>query len=77
VDFPVMRERKIESLIEVKLTDTTFSKHLMYFIEKLKPLNAFQLVGNLKTSQTRKVNSSSASNLVMRSAVDYLQMLEV
>jgi predicted AAA+ superfamily ATPase len=77
VDFLVMRERKIESLIEVKLTDTTFSKHLLYFTEKLKPLNAFQLVGNLKTSQTRKVNSSSHSNLVMRSAVDYLQMLEV
>lgn len=44
VDFCVLIDNKIHELIEVKLTDTQFSKHLVYYSERLKPLRATQII---------------------------------
>jgi predicted AAA+ superfamily ATPase len=45
VDFAVVREGNLEDLIEVKWSDTTPAKALLYYAERLKPKRAVQVVG--------------------------------
>lgn len=48
VDFVVVKDQKIEELIEVKWSDDRPSPSLAYYAEKLKPKSATQLVAQLK-----------------------------
>ena len=48
VDFAVIREGRLEELIETKYADDNISKHLAYYAERLKPEKATQLVAKLK-----------------------------
>lgn len=52
VDFLVLRDKKIESIIEVKVSDDSFSKNLFYFQERVKPKRAIQIVKELKNEKT-------------------------
>lgn len=52
VDFAITKDKKIESLIEVKLSDDQISKNLTYYCEKLRPLQGLQLVANIKREYT-------------------------
>lgn len=69
VDFLVTREKEIVSLIEVKLSDDSFSKNLFYFEERLKPQNCIQVVKNFKIPQ-------STPTIQMQGIVDFLLNLE-
>lgn len=46
IDFVVTKDKKIESLIEVKWKEDTVSKHLQYYSERLSPQKSLQLVAN-------------------------------
>ena len=65
VDFVITKDRKLESLIEVKWSDDQVSKNLIYFSEKLQPATSLQLVANLKREYTK-------NKLQVLSAMDYL-----
>jgi uncharacterized protein len=53
VDFVVVKEGMIEELIEVKLSDDTISPHLAYYLEKLNPPKATQIVARLRHPYSR------------------------
>jgi predicted AAA+ superfamily ATPase len=69
VDFLILRDKKIDSLIEVKLSDDHFSKNLIYYQEKLLPAHCYQVVKDLTMSKSTK-------NIKMKSGVDFLISLE-
>jgi uncharacterized protein len=48
VDFVVVKDGMIQELIEVKLSDDTVSPHLAYYLEKLNPPKATQIVARLQ-----------------------------
>jgi len=48
VDFVIVKDNKIEEIIEVKYGDETLSKSLQYYNERLKPRKATQIVAGLK-----------------------------
>jgi predicted AAA+ superfamily ATPase len=48
VDFAIIKDKKVESLIEVKWSDDQLAKNLIYYSEKINPLHSLQLVANLK-----------------------------
>jgi len=48
VDFVVIKEGMIQELIEVKLSDDKVSPHLAYYLEKLNPPRATQIVARLR-----------------------------
>jgi hypothetical protein len=48
VDFAIFRNGKLLELIEVKWSDSTVSKSLQHFAERLKPVRATQIICNLK-----------------------------
>ena len=48
VDFAVIKEGKIEALIEAKYSETSFSTALGYYAEKLRPKVALQIVATLR-----------------------------
>ncbi len=48
VDFVILKEGKLEELIEVKYSDEEPSRHLRYYREKLNPPRTTQLVATLK-----------------------------
>jgi predicted AAA+ superfamily ATPase len=48
IDFVILKEGKIEELIEVKYSDEKLSPHLRYYTKKLNPPKATQLVATLK-----------------------------
>lgn len=48
VDFAIIKEGRLEELIEVKYSDENISKHLLYYAERLKPERATQIVATLK-----------------------------
>jgi predicted AAA+ superfamily ATPase len=50
VDFVVLKNGKVDELIEVKWSDSDISKSLIYYAEKLKPRLATQIVMHLKHS---------------------------
>ena len=57
VDFVILKEEKIQELIEVKFSDDKISRHLRYYAEKLNPPKATQIVANLKHSYSSgKIN---------------------
>ncbi len=47
VDFAIIKDGKLESLIEVKYSDDKVSRALAYYAEKLHPENAVQITANL------------------------------
>jgi hypothetical protein len=50
VDFAVLKEGKLEELIEVKYSDEKISKSLKYYSERLNPKRAIQITANIKRS---------------------------
>jgi predicted AAA+ superfamily ATPase len=64
VDFLLTNENKIIDIIETKWSDTTVSKSLLYFAEKLNSPSATQIVGDLKKDSTK-------NNFKLRSAISY------
>lgn len=48
VDFAIMKDGKLEEIIEAKYSDHAVSKSLSYYAEKLKPGKATQIVAYLK-----------------------------
>ncbi len=48
VDFVIMKEDEIDELIEVKYSEGSVSRHLIYYGKKLKPRKVTQIVANLK-----------------------------
>ena len=48
VDFVLIKNKKVFALIEVKLSDHQLSKSLQYYVKKLKPQHAIQIVAHLK-----------------------------
>lgn len=55
VDFLVMRDKKIESLVEVKLSDDSFAKSLLHFTNEIGVNKAYQVVLNLKNKKSTGV----------------------
>jgi len=53
VDFVILKNREILQLIEVKWSDSTISKSLQYFADRLKPKKIIQIVGTLKASWSK------------------------
>jgi len=48
VDFAIIKDGNLESIIEVKYGDESISKSLAYYTEKLCPENSVQITANLK-----------------------------
>ncbi len=48
VDFAIVRDGVLDELLEVKYSDPEVSRHLKYYVKKLKPAKATQIVANLK-----------------------------
>ena len=48
IDFVILKDGRIEELIEVKHSDEKPSTHLRYYANKLNPPKATQLVATLK-----------------------------
>ena len=48
VDFAVVKEGELEELIEVKYSDETISRSLLYYAERLNPPRATQIVANIR-----------------------------
>ena len=48
VDFAVIREGKLEELIEAKYFDQNISKSLLYYSQRLKPKRATQITAEIK-----------------------------
>lgn len=63
VDFLIEREGKIESLIEIKLTNESLSSSLKYYNNKLLPQFCYQLVFNIKQNkQYEKIKVCDLTN---------------
>ena len=50
VDFVIIKEGKLEELVEAKYSDENISKPLLYYAERLKPRKATQIVAKIKRS---------------------------
>jgi predicted AAA+ superfamily ATPase len=48
VDFAMVKEGRLEELIETKYSDESISKHLIYYAERLKPEKATQIVAKIR-----------------------------
>jgi len=48
VDFAIIKDGRLEELIETKYSDEDISKHLIYYAERLKPKKATQITARLK-----------------------------
>lgn len=48
VDFVILKDGIVDELIEVKYSDETISKSLVYYAERLQPRRAAQIVLTLK-----------------------------
>lgn len=69
VDFVILKEGKVDELIEVKYSDPKISSSLIYFAEKLKPRKVLQIVANLKTSYSK-------NHIQVKSPLEALTSLE-
>jgi predicted AAA+ superfamily ATPase len=47
-DFAVLKDGKLEELVEVKYSDDSISKSLFYYAERLKPERATQITAAIK-----------------------------
>lgn len=65
VDFAITKDKKLEFLIEAKLSEEEISKNLTYYSEKLNPIRSLQLVANLKREYKK-------NKLEVLSAKDFL-----
>ncbi len=50
VDFARIEENQLQELVEVKLSDDSINKSLIYYAQRLNPNRATQIVFNLKRS---------------------------
>ena len=50
VDFAIIKEGRLEELVEAKYSDENISKPLLYYAERLKPRKATQIVAKIKRS---------------------------
>ncbi len=48
VDFAIMKEDKLEELVEVKYSDESISRSLLYYAERLKPEKASQIIAKIR-----------------------------
>ncbi len=48
IDFVILKNGKIQELIEAKYADDNISRPLRYYVERLRPQKATQIVANLK-----------------------------
>jgi predicted AAA+ superfamily ATPase len=48
VDFAIIKEGRLEELIEAKYSDENISKHLLYYAERLKPDKVTQIVAKIR-----------------------------
>ena len=48
VDFAIIKEGQLEELVEVKFSDETISRSLLYYCNRLNPKRATQIVATLK-----------------------------
>lgn len=48
VDFVILKDGEIQELIEVKYADENISRSLRYYVNRLQPKKAVQIVANLK-----------------------------
>lgn len=69
VDFAVLKEGSLVSLVEAKYSDDQISKHLKYYQKKVKPENAIQLVACLR-------HAYDADNISVMSPLDYFRGFE-
>jgi len=69
VDFVILKEGKVDELIEAKYSDPNISSSLIYYAEKLKPKRTLQIVANLK-------HSYSKGNIEVKSPLEALTSLE-
>lgn len=70
VDFAVFIERRLEYLIEVKLSDANLSRHLHYYFQKLKSAHALQLVH-------APIKPQTISGISLRPAGEWLAGLDL
>lgn len=70
VDFLVEIDKKIDLLIEVKISEDTLSRHLLYFHKKLKPRESIQLVQTAERTKT-------VHGIFITSAADWLAELDI
>jgi predicted AAA+ superfamily ATPase len=61
VDFVIIKEGRVEELIETKYADENISNHLVYYAERLKPGKATQIVAKLKRPTWKGVKSPLGS----------------
>lgn len=54
IDFVVVKDGKIDGLVEAKLSDSQVAPALRYYAERLQPTRALQVVGDLKKAAVRK-----------------------
>jgi len=48
IDFIIIKENRVEELIEAKWSDDKISKSLLYYAERLKPEKATQITAHLR-----------------------------
>ncbi len=48
VDFAIIKDGRLEELIEVKYADEKISRHLLYYAERLKPHKVTQIVAKIR-----------------------------
>ena len=70
VDFLIEIDKKIDFLIEVKLSEENLSQSLRYFHRKLKPRESVQLVQGATRTRT-------AQGIFIASAADWLAELDI
>lgn len=68
VDLVIVRDDKVEELVEVKFGDADFSQHLAYYAERLNPQRAVQVVATLKRPVSR-------GRLTMQGPLEYLAQI--
>ncbi len=69
IDFCIVKDNQLDSIIEVKLSDSNLSKELLFFSDKYQ-IKGFQIVKNL-------INERKEKNIEIRRAVNYLKELWV
>lgn len=69
VDFAILKDGKLEQLIEAKWAESEISKHLEYYADRLKPKRCSQIVGQIKRPYTK-------GRIYVESAIEVLRSME-
>lgn len=64
VDFAILKDGKLEEIIEAKWADDQISSHLNYYAKRLAPPKVTQIVGQIKNPYTKE-------GIEVMSAMDY------